>query len=115
MSGRSGALSWRVLAAVVAAAAGVGAYFALRAPEPAPAGPRQPPPLKYRPRQTFDSSGNIAATESMEKWAPSAPLEEVARHWKSGALRMKDRLDARLGAALIPPGERIKALVELAS
>lgn len=69
----------------------------------------------YRPRQSFDTSGNIPVTKSMEPWPPAASLEEVARNWKEGAARMKSELEAALHDPQLPSGIRIRELINLAS
>ena len=71
--------------------------------------------LSYRPRQYFDSSGNIPVSKSMEPWPDSASLQEISQHWEDGYARMKRSLDAALHDPQLPTGVRIKELINLAS
>jgi hypothetical protein len=73
------------------------------------------PELSYRPRQYFDSSGNIPVSKSMEPWSQSASLQEIGQHWEDGFARMKRSLDAALHDPQLPTGVRVKELINLAS
>src|SRR5688572_27340037 len=113
MTGRSPA-PWRLLLGLLlVVGAGIGIWLAVRTPEPA--GDPAAPPLPYRSRQAFSSSGNIAVSEAMEPWPVSASLEEVARNWANAPARMRSQLDADLNNPSLPSGGRIKALIYLAS
>jgi hypothetical protein len=116
MAGRSTARLWLLSGLVFIIAVGAGAYFALQTVEPPADPPRAAlPPPEPRPRRPFDSSGNIPVTEAMERWPAAAPLKDVARCWEGAPGRLKARLDAQLAHPRLLPGERISALIALAS
>ena len=66
---------WGLFGLVVVTGTAGAIYLALWNGEPALEALQPDEALHYRPRQSFDSSGNIPVTRSMEQWPPEASLD----------------------------------------
>ena len=98
-----------MIAGVALLAGGVSEYFVLR-PEPAPDASGSTRVLHYQPRIQGDSGVGPLVMGAMEKWSPSASLDEVAWCWNTGLPRLVAKFDHEL-ATRQPTQSRIQSLM----
>jgi hypothetical protein len=104
------------IGAVLLLAVGGAAFLGFRSFQPPPAAPdAADAPRNYRPRLPIDPGGRFAVMDEIEHWDPFAPLEEIGRRWNDGPKRLRSQLDKRLANPELPSGDRIQALIFLAS
>lgn len=107
----------RAFALLLMIGAAAGSFLIGCGGEPPTEAPSPPPPAapSYRPRQTFDSSGNILVIKATEPWPSSASLEQVNELWHAAPERLKSRLDSTLADSRLPSTLRVGAMIDLAS